>query len=60
VLFCLWILLYHLSGPLVDESQQLVEAASDVSRVAVEHGGVAGHDAVGVVQHDHLRLKQVQ
>ena len=50
-------LIVSLTVTLVDELQQLVESASNVRSVAVEHGSVSGHDAVGVVEHDHLRLE---
>lgn len=53
----LGVLLHHFTVTLVHELQQLVEAASNVSSVAVEHRSVSGHDAVGVVEHDHLSLK---
>ena len=54
------VLLHDLTVTLVDELQQLVEAARNVRRVAIEHRRVAGHDAVRVIEHDDLRLSQLR
>jgi len=50
----LGVLLGGLAGTTVDLLLDLSELASNVSGVAIQHGGVAVGDLAGVVQHDDL------
>jgi len=54
----LGVLLDGLTGTLVHQSQQLVEADGNVGSVAIQNGGVASHDLTGVVHDDDLSLER--
>jgi len=52
-----WVVLSLLTSALVHLSEQGLELARNVGGVAIQHGGVTGHDTVGVVQDDDLGLE---